>query len=134
VRVLAVTGGHSLDHAAFQTLLDSLGFDIHWVEHPEALDVMAADNYPYDATLHYDMPGVRPEPSAPPKVRHSAHPARRRWPRIRDTPPFTSGVADLVSMGGTRRWPIPLPAWDRPRRRLARLRFQTRRPPALITS
>ena len=68
MRVLAVTGGHSFDREAFGLFLDSLTCDrVHWVEQPEALDLLAgpeADEF--DVSLHYDMPGARPEPVPPP--------------------------------------------------------------------
>lgn len=67
VKALAVTGGHSYDRDAFSLFLDSLPCDVRWIEHPEALELMAsAQLEEFDITLHYDMPGVRPRPSPPP--------------------------------------------------------------------
>jgi uncharacterized protein len=70
VKLLAVTGGHSYDREAFGLFLDSLPCDVSWVEHPRALDVlMGEDLDDFDTTLHYDMPGARPEPTeAPPAL------------------------------------------------------------------
>lgn len=66
MRVLAVTGGHSFDRAAFVRFLDALPCVVRWIEHPDALQFVAdADLDEFDVTLHYDMPGVRP-PELPP--------------------------------------------------------------------
>lgn len=68
-KVLAVTGGHSFDREAFGCLLDSLPFDITWVEHPDALEWLDPDRLDgYAASLHYDMPGGRLEPTPVPEV------------------------------------------------------------------
>lgn len=67
MKVLALTGGHSFDRDAFGLFLDSLPCEVRWIEHPDALDLMTgpeADEF--DVTLHYDMPGARPVPVAPP--------------------------------------------------------------------
>jgi len=80
-RVLALTGGHSYDRAAFETLLDSLPFDITWVEQPDALEWFAADRLiDFDVNLHYDMPGGRLIPVDP-------------------SPTWVSGMRDLVNAG-----------------------------------
>ncbi len=66
MKILAITGGHSFDRAAFSALLDALPCEVTWVEQPEALqwfeDGRAAG---YAVSLHYDMPGVRPVPEQP---------------------------------------------------------------------
>jgi uncharacterized protein len=68
MRVLAVTGGHSFDPEAFGLFLESMPCDVTWVEHPEALALMSGDELDtFDVTLHYDMPGARPEPVLPPE-------------------------------------------------------------------
>jgi hypothetical protein len=67
VKVLALTGGHSFDREAFRLFLDSLPCDVTWVEHPEAQELIGSSaGDEFDVTLHYDMPGARPEPVRPP--------------------------------------------------------------------
>ena len=79
MRVLAVTGGHSFDREAFGLFLDSLPCDAQWVEHPRALEVLTGPEADaFDVTLHYDMPGARPEPAPPPPGFADAVSARTR--------------------------------------------------------
>lgn len=69
MRVVAVTGGHSFDRDAFATFLDSLPCDVVWIEHPDAVEFIADGGLDdFAVSLHYDMPGVRPVPSAPPQA------------------------------------------------------------------
>jgi type 1 glutamine amidotransferase len=80
-RVLAITGGHSFDRVAFGALLDSLPFDVTWVEHPEARSWLDPDRLSdFAAVLHYDMPGGRLEPEPVPAE-------------------VTDGIAGLVEAG-----------------------------------
>jgi type 1 glutamine amidotransferase len=66
-RVLAITGGHSYDKAAFEDLLDSLPADVTWVEHPDAMAYFSPQAIAkFDVNLHYDMPGGRLTPEDPP--------------------------------------------------------------------
>ncbi len=68
MKVLAVTGGHSFDRDAFDDFLGALPFDVVWVEQPEALDWLnPARLADIAASLHYDMPGVRPTASPAPR-------------------------------------------------------------------
>lgn len=67
MKVLAITGGHSYDAVAFEAFLDSLTCDVERIAHPDVIEfVMDGGLDRYDVTLHYDMPGVRPEPTLPP--------------------------------------------------------------------
>ena len=66
-RVLAITGGHSFDRAAFDDFLGALPFDVVWVEQPEALEFLNPERLAdFAASLHYDMPGGRLEPEPVP--------------------------------------------------------------------
>jgi hypothetical protein len=69
MRVVAITGGHSFDRAAFGAFLDSLPCDTEWIEQPDAIDFITTGGLDgFDASLHYDMPGVRPKPIRPPEA------------------------------------------------------------------
>ncbi|MGY1815836.1 ThuA domain-containing protein [Blastococcus sp. SYSU D00820] len=79
MQVVAFTGGHSFDRDAFAALLDSLPCTATWVEHPDAVDFVASGGLEdADASLHYDMPGVRPEATPPPPAYERALLARTR--------------------------------------------------------
>lgn len=65
MRIAAFSGGHSFDRAAFADLLDSLPGEVTWFEHPDA-DLGPDGPATFDVSLHYDMPGTLPQPSAPP--------------------------------------------------------------------
>lgn len=66
MRILAITGGHSFDRAAFADLLDALPGEVTWREHPDAA-IGPDDLADHDVSLHYDMPGTLPEPYDPPE-------------------------------------------------------------------
>lgn len=62
MRIAAFSGGHSFDRDAFAGFLESMPGEVTWFEHPDANPGPEA----FDVSLHYDMPGTLPQPSAPP--------------------------------------------------------------------
>jgi len=57
VKVLIVTGGHSYDEDGFDKLLAKLPISYDLVKHPEAFDMLTAENIKnYRTVLLYDMP------------------------------------------------------------------------------
>lgn len=71
MRVLVITKGHPFEAEPFFEVFDALGLDWEHVEHPEALERLAAEASAeasdwFDALVFYDMPGIEFTRSDPP--------------------------------------------------------------------
>jgi type 1 glutamine amidotransferase len=107
-RVLAVTGGHRYDEAAFTALLDAacsaLGWEYEHVEHPDpraSLGPLIA--HEYDAVLLHDLPGLRLARGTEPAAAGPSEELRLAIAELLD-----AGIGIVATHHALAGWP----AWD----------------------